>query len=646
MKSKPTYQELENRVKELEEYKNTSKATITELKLAEEKFRTIADYTYDWEYWIDTNRNFIYISPSCERITGYKPKEFLENPKLLFKIVHPDDINNFENHTNEVFGTGGLKPVDFRIITKTNKTRWIGHICQTVYNSKGENIGQRASNRDITYKKEIEQAVKKEHTRFKNIMDTNPSGIYIANKQNDIEYVNPILKKEFGQINGRKCYSYFHDLAKPCAWCKNKEVFAGKSVRWEWFSKRNNKYYELFDTPLENPDGTVSKFEIFFDITERKNAEKALKESEEKYRNIIENMLDGFYKADANGNVTLINSSITKILGFSKDEIIGKPVASFYAHSNERKLFLEKIKEKGSVENYPAELQRKEKSNILIETNAQIIFKNGEYDGVEGVFRNVTERKQIQQALKQSEENYRLLTETMKDVVVKISTTGELLYVSPATEKFGGYKPEEETGNDISKYFAEKNDYQRAVKLITEVIETHKSGNFEFMYKPKNKAPFPVEHTFVPLISNNKVYAIQMVLRDITDRKKAEQALKESETKLKISNNTKDKFFSIISHDLRSPFNALLGFSKILLRKHKEYDDEKREHLIKSIHNSANSAYKLLENLLTWSRSQSGKIKYLPEKLDLKTLLFETLFDLQGQADKKKHSNFKYNFRK
>ena len=122
---------------------------------------------------------------------------------------------------------------------------------------------------------------------------------------------------------------------------------------------------------------------------------------------------------------------------------------------------------------------------------------------------------------------------------------------------------------------------------------------------------------------------------DITDRKKAEQALIESETKLRESNNTKDKFFSIIAHDLKNPFNSLIGFSEILLKNHSKYDEKKRTKIITAIHNSSKSTHKLLENLLTWSSSQSGKIKYLPEKINLKSLIYEMVGVQQMMANKK-----------
>ena len=137
-----------------------------ELTKSEQKFRTVSDHTYNWEYWIDPKGNFIYISPSCERITGYAQKEFLQNSKLITDIIHPDDLAIVKGHKHKVFGTGEVEEIEFRIITKSKKERWIGHICQTVYDNNGINIGQRGSNRDITESKQAEEELKKSEEKL------------------------------------------------------------------------------------------------------------------------------------------------------------------------------------------------------------------------------------------------------------------------------------------------------------------------------------------------------------------------------------------------------------------------------------------------------------------------------------------------
>jgi len=122
---------------------------------------------------------------------------------------------------------------------------------------------------------------------------------------------------------------------------------------------------------------------------------------------------------------------------------------------------------------------------------------------------------------------------------------------------------------------------------------------------------------------------------DVTARKKAEQSLKENEEKLRESVATKDKFFSIIAHDLRSPFNGILGISKILEKDHKILDDEQREMMIRMLNDSVKSTFNLLENLLSWSRAQSQTLSFNPEKLYLKLLVYDTISDFQAAAEQK-----------
>jgi two-component system sensor histidine kinase UhpB len=109
------------------------------------------------ETWIDKTGNYIYVSPSCQNVTGYSSVEFMKDPKLMINIAHPDDKKIVEEHFEEkIKGNLHSCNLDFRIITKEGKERWIGHSCQSVYNSNGEWIGQRGSNRNINKQKNAE----------------------------------------------------------------------------------------------------------------------------------------------------------------------------------------------------------------------------------------------------------------------------------------------------------------------------------------------------------------------------------------------------------------------------------------------------------------------------------------------------------
>jgi len=126
----------------------------TALRQTEEKYRTVADFTYDWEYWINAEGSYNYVSPSCERITGYAVEEFLRNPQLLDQIIFTADLRVWENHKKEgcVNMSGGINPdLNFRIVTKSGNIRWICCVYRRIY-SKEQYLGIRASNRDITEK--------------------------------------------------------------------------------------------------------------------------------------------------------------------------------------------------------------------------------------------------------------------------------------------------------------------------------------------------------------------------------------------------------------------------------------------------------------------------------------------------------------
>jgi len=117
---------------------------------SEEKYRVIADYTYDWETWLGPGGEMLYMSPSCERITGYSPGEFLADPGLLQRIIHPGDRETCDGHFQEMGSPGPPDSLEFRIIGRDGRERWIHHVGQDILDGEGRWIGRRGSNRDIT----------------------------------------------------------------------------------------------------------------------------------------------------------------------------------------------------------------------------------------------------------------------------------------------------------------------------------------------------------------------------------------------------------------------------------------------------------------------------------------------------------------
>jgi len=160
MTNKPTYEELE---KSAFDYQQIQGA----LRDSEERYRMVADFTYDWETWRGTDGKYIYVSPSCERITGYRQDEFIKDPWLIEKIAHPADKNLITEHFRRNFSKIEVRHVDFRIVTRKKEERWISHYCQPVYGSDGSFLGRRCSNRDITERKQIEEELQESSEKLK-----------------------------------------------------------------------------------------------------------------------------------------------------------------------------------------------------------------------------------------------------------------------------------------------------------------------------------------------------------------------------------------------------------------------------------------------------------------------------------------------
>jgi len=137
------------------------------LRESETKYRIVADNTYDWEWWVNPEGQFIYMSPSCKKITGYDPERFILEKDLISKIIHPDDIRAFNEHQKEIDDTLAGGEVEFRVVRPDGTARWISHVCQPVYDESKNFLGHRGSNRDITQRKSMEEDLRESEQRLR-----------------------------------------------------------------------------------------------------------------------------------------------------------------------------------------------------------------------------------------------------------------------------------------------------------------------------------------------------------------------------------------------------------------------------------------------------------------------------------------------
>jgi len=140
--------------------------SVAKLGEAELRYRTVADFTYDWEYWTNLDGTLQYVSPSCERISGYSPQQFMNKPTLYWDIIVPEDQSLWKKHYHDAREEPRAREIQFRIQDRSGSIRWIEHACQPVRGAKGDLLGFRASNRDITRRKDGELKLQKAYSEI------------------------------------------------------------------------------------------------------------------------------------------------------------------------------------------------------------------------------------------------------------------------------------------------------------------------------------------------------------------------------------------------------------------------------------------------------------------------------------------------
>ncbi len=371
-----------------------------------------------------------------------------------------------------------------------------------IFNENGEFIGSVHISKDITERKKTEKALQLERDKVTSILDSMVDGVYIVDQKENIQYVNPAIKKEFGEPEGRKCYDYFHDQKEACPWCKNKDVFAGKTVQWEWYSSKNQKTYDLIDTPLRNSDGSISKLKIFRDITKRKKAEAELKHTIEVVPGIIA-------KANAHtGYFTDCNPELSNILGFSSEEFLARPFIEF-VHPDDRQSTVNEVEKqlKGSpVAGFENRYICKDGSYRWLAWRATAPDEKGT---VYAAATDITERKQAEN----ERENLAKFPSENPNPVLRITKEGEVLYSNEAGKLL----------LDKWKIEVGKTVPNKWVNLITDAIESEEEEEEEVNGRIFSLVIAPVREA-----GYANVYGL-----DITERKQALEEVLEKQRQLR-----------------------------------------------------------------------------------------------------------------
>jgi PAS domain S-box-containing protein len=350
-------------------------------------------------------------------------------------------------------------------------------------------------------------------------------------------------------------------LGRPFYECMEPEVRAGYLARIERRHDGVSEKYEIelirkdgrklcaliSAAPLRDAQGTVmGSFAVISDITEQKRSEQALRESEEKFRNLFETMQDVFYRGDAEGRLTLMSPSGARLLGYSSaDDLLGCVIAeTMYLNPADRQGFLAAIQEKGFVRDHEVTLRKRDGTPVIVSTNSRLLRdERGTLLGVEGAFSDITERKRAEGALRQSEERYRLIVDNVQDIIFTHLPDGTISFVSGSIRHLG-YIPEEAVGRSLFE-FVHADDIEIARNAFLQTLRTLRGTGVEVRVLCKDGDYLWVEEQSDPVLRDGRLEQVTCVLRDISKRKSAEDALHLSENKYGwIINNIRDIIYS------------------------------------------------------------------------------------------------------
>ena len=422
------------------------------------------------------------------------------------------------------------------------------------------------------------------------------------------------------------------------------DIRAGKAVRYEMvYDFELVKRLKLYETsrngvcslechinPTIDTNSEVTGYSVHItEITEQKKAEDSLLRKEEQYRMLLDLAPDAFFQGDAEGNFITVNKSAIELTGYSREELLGMNMKDLFT-----KEFLQKkplrynLLENGDVIKTEREICQKSGNHIMVEMNS----KKMPDDTYQSFFRDITERKKSEIALKKSEEKYRRIIECSTSGMhfYKIEPEDSLIFTgaNPAADKIIGIFHDELIGKTIHEAFPNLTNTEIPA-MYSSIAKGHIAAQeFNIEYKD-----ISISGNYSVQVFQTEMNCISVHFTEITERLNAEKLLeKQSEELIKV-NATKDKFLSIIAHDLKNPFNAIIGFSDLMIQNFHELDEDTLLQGLNTIETASKHAYKLLENLLAWSQNQTGRISFNPKLLNLYSSISDSLKIIESSAN-------------
>jgi len=458
-------------------------------------------------------------------------------------------------------------------------------------------------------------ALRLERDNLVNILDAMEDGVYIVDQQYDIQYVNPVLVNDFGPYEGRKCYAYFHDREEVCPWCKNQDVFAGKTVRWEWYSFKNQRTYDLIDTPLRNADGSLSKLEIFHDITERVRAQEALRRSEERYRAVVEYQTDLICRFLPDSTLTFVNQAYCRYHGKQREELVGH---SFMPH------ILPEDRERVAqhLASFSQEMPVATIEHRAVAAGGQVrwqqwinrpIFdEQGDLIEFQSVGRDITERRRAEEERKrllaqvrEQAQRVQQIIDTVPEGVLLLDPNGRVILANPLGKKNLAALADAQVGDTLTRL-----GDRSLVELLTsppkglwhEVTIPGSAGDrpersFEVIARPLDIELESKEPALSPSASLgiNSAEDWVLVIRDVTQEREVQRRVQQQERLAAVG-----QLAGGIAHDFNNLLTTIILYAQLPLGEHDLTPDLTRA--FETIIGESRKAAKLVQQILDFSR--------------------------------------------
>jgi PAS domain S-box-containing protein len=499
---------------------------------------------------------------------------------------------------------------------------------------------------NITDKNLIEQHLKTTEERFRNILGNTEDLIISLDPDGTITYINErfiTILGYSGDIIGKNIRILFDPqyLANNIFDLKEFKNNPNRKIEIPLISKFGNiHYFNTKFSPVYFENRTIKYYVgFFYEITSEKKLEKEFF----LFKSLFEASKDGI-AIIANGKIVLSNDSFASLFGYiKKEEVLNNNLIDFVSSNDVVKVaeYFQLLEQRKEV---PGRLEflgrRKDKSSFFIEVSPSIVNIDSKNFVVVDA-RDVTERKRVQQAIRESEEKYRNITENIDDFLFTFERIGKILkplFYTFSVEKITGYTQSEFLlESTLFLKIIYPDDFQSVRKKLDPILRSRIQVSEEMEFRIINKRGNIVwVRTKINVVRNSigKISKIYGLVSDISLRKKAEEELNRSTENLIKLNETKDKFISIISHDLRTPFSSILGFTDLLLVDEELTEEEKKQY-VRFIQESSKSMLALVNSLLDWTRLQTGRIKFEPEKISARMIIINSINSLSGAAFQK-----------